>query len=44
MTCSFCGKTIPNKNALWTHVVFKHPEEAERGVLYEHININYGVV
>lgn len=29
MTCSFCGKSIANKNALWTHVVFRHPEEAE---------------
>ena len=44
MTCSFCGKSIPNKNALWTHVVFKHPEEAENGVSYEKRNVNYGVV
>ena len=29
MSCNFCGKKISGKNALWTHVVFKHPEKAD---------------
>jgi len=33
MTCYFCGKIISNKTALWTHVVFKHPEQANNGVI-----------
>jgi hypothetical protein len=25
--CEYCGKKVSNKQALWTHFVFKHPEK-----------------
>ena len=42
MTCSVCGKSIANKNALWTHMVFRHPEEAENVDMLANIDVHKG--
>ena len=30
--CQYCGKVTGSCNALWTHIVFQHPNQAASGI------------
>ena len=30
--CQYCGKVTGSSNALWTHIVFQHPDQAASGL------------
>merc|ERR1719369_768304 len=32
MTCKHCGKKVACNNALWTHIVYKHPDKTDEGL------------
>merc|ERR1719300_1060806 len=42
MNCESCGKFFVNSNALWTHLVFKHPENIKHTKIHEQDKLRNG--